>query len=73
MEVNNNNYQIALNHPDAAFRYEFFTKLLGVYGQHINTITSTYYGSVKNDVFVAKSRKYDSARALCAMLCGGEG
>ena len=64
MEVNNNNYQIALNHPDAAFRYEFFTKLLGVYGQHINTITSTYYGSVKNDVFVAKSRKYDSARAM---------
>ena len=64
IEVNNNNYQIALNHPDAAFRYEFFTKLLGVYGQHINTITSTYYGSVKNDVFVAKSRKYDSARAM---------
>ena len=64
MEVNNNNYQIALNHPDAAFRYEFFKKLLGVYGQHINTITSTYYGSVKNDVFVAKSRKYDSARAM---------
>ena len=64
IEVNNNNYQIALNHPDAAFRYEFFTKLLGVYGKHINTITSTYYGSVKNDVFVAKSRKYDSARAM---------
>ena len=64
MEVNNNNYQIALNHPDAAFRYEFFTKLLGVYGQHINSITSIYYGSVKNDVFVAKSRKYESSRAM---------
>mgnify|MGYP003301548173 CR=1 FL=1 len=64
IEVNNNNYQVALIHPDAAFRYEFFTKLLGVYGQHINTITSAYYGSVKNDVFVAKSRKYDSARAM---------
>ncbi len=64
MEVNNSNYHVALIHPDAAFRYEFFTKLLGVYGQHINTITSTYYGSVKNDVFIAKSRKYDSARAM---------
>ena len=64
IEVNNNNYQVALIHPDAAFRYAFFTKLLGVYGQHINTITSAYYGSVKNDVFVAKSRKYDSARAM---------
>ncbi len=64
IEVNNNSYQIALNHPDAAFRYEFFTKLLGVYGKHINSVTSIYYGSVKNDVFVAKSRKYDSSRAM---------
>lgn len=64
MEVNNNNYQIALIHPDAKFRYEFFTKLLGVYAQHINSITSIYYGSVKNDVYAAKSRKYGSARAM---------
>lgn len=64
MEVNNNNYQLALIHPDAAFRAEYFTKLLGVYKQHVNTITSAYYGSVKNDVFIAKSRKYPSARAM---------
>ena len=64
MEVNNNNYQIALIHPDAAFRAQFFEKLLGVYKQYINTITSIYYGSVKNDAFVAKSRKYQSARAM---------
>lgn len=64
MEVNNNNYQLALIHPDAAFRADYFTKLLGVYKQHVNTITSAYYGSVKNDVFIAKSRKYPSARAM---------
>lgn len=64
LEVNNNNYQIALLHPDAKFRYEFFTKLLGVYQQYVNSITSVYYGSVKNDVFAAKSRKYSSARAM---------
>lgn len=64
IEVNNNNYQVALLHTDAAFRAEFFKKLLGVYKQHINTITSTYYGSVKNDVFIAKSRKYSSSRAM---------
>ena len=64
MEVNNNNYQIALIHPDAAFRAQFFEKLLGVYKQYINTITSIYYGSVKNDAFIAKSRKYQSARAM---------
>lgn len=64
MEVNNNNYQVALIHPDAQFRADYFQKLLGVYKQHINTITSAYYGSVKNDVFIAKSRKYPSARAM---------
>ena len=64
MEVNNNNYQVALIHPDAQFRFDYFQRLLGVYKQHINTITSAYYGSVKNDVFIAKSRKYPSARAM---------
>ncbi len=64
MEVNNNNYQLALIHPDAAFRADYFTKLLSVYKQHVNTITSAYYGSVKNDVFIAKSRRYPSARAM---------
>lgn len=64
MEVNNNNYQLALIHPDATFRADYFTKLLGVYKQHVNTITSAYYGSVKNDVFIAKSRRYPSARAM---------
>lgn len=64
MEVNNNNYQLALIHENAAFRAAYFQKLLHVYEQHINTITSAYYGSVKNDVFIAKSRKYPSARAM---------
>ena len=64
IEVNNNNYQVALIHEDAQFRAEYFQKLLGVYKQHINTICSAYYGSVKNDVFIAKSRKYPSARAM---------
>ena len=64
LTVDNNNYQIALSHPDASFRAEYFQKLLGVYRQHINTICSTYYGSVKNDVFLSKSRKYTSSRAM---------
>ncbi len=64
IEVNNNNYQVALIHEDAQFRAEYFQKLLGVYKQHINTICSAYYGSVKNDVFIAKSRRYPSARAM---------
>lgn len=62
--VDNNNYALALGNPDRAFRAQYFNTLLGIYGKHINTITSAYYGSVKNDAFVAKSRKYPSARAM---------
>lgn len=64
IEANNTNYHMALTNENAPFRADYFDKLLGVYQQHINTITSTYYGSVKNDVFVAKSRKYASAREM---------
>lgn len=62
--VDNNNYALALANPERPFRAQYFNTLLGIYGQHINTITSVYYGSVKNDVFIAKSRKYPSARAM---------
>lgn len=64
IEANNTNYHLALTNDNAKFRAQYFDKLLGVYQKHINTITSTYYGSVKNDVFIAKSRKYSSARAM---------
>lgn len=62
--VDNNNYAVALSNPQRSFRAEYFNTLLNIYGQHINTLTSIYYGSVKNDVFVAKSRQYTSARAM---------
>lgn len=62
--VDNTNYQLALSNPDHQFRGEYFNTLLGIYGQHINSITSIYYGSVKNDVFLAKSRKYASSREM---------
>ena len=64
IEANDTNYYTALCNEDTAFRAEYFDKFLGVYQQHINSITSIYYGSVKNDVFLAKSRKYPSARAM---------
>ena len=56
-------YGRALDNPDAGYRYEFYKALLGGYGEHINTITSTYYGSVKHDVFDAKSHRYPNARS----------
>lgn len=56
-------YAKALLHPCQDYRREFYTALLGTYGKHINTLTSAYYGSVKSDVFEAKSRNYSTARA----------
>ena len=58
------NYTTALTNPDRGFRRDYFRALLGTYGAHRNTITSIYYGSVKNDCFTAKSRRYPNARAM---------
>lgn len=58
------NYQVALQSHDRKFREKYYKSLLTTYKKHKDTITSIYYGSVKNDVFTAKTRKYDSARSM---------
>ena len=63
IRANEANYAMALENPDPAFRLDYYKGLLGTYQKHINTLTSIHYGSVKNDCFTAKSRKYASARA----------
>ncbi|NLW25212.1 MAG: oligoendopeptidase F [Clostridia bacterium] len=62
--ANNANYSKALVNPDRVLRKNFFKGLLGTYGKHINSLTSAYYGSVKHNVFLAKTRKYQSARQM---------
>lgn len=62
--ADNNNYAVALSNSDRDFRCEYFTSLLGIYKQHVHTIASAYYGSVKSDCFLAKSRRYPSARNM---------
>ncbi len=57
------NYGGAMISPDRDFRRNFFNTMLGLYGGHINTLTSNYYAYVKSNVYLAKSRKYSSARA----------
>lgn len=63
VKVNEAGYGAALQSPDPAFRARYYNALLGLYGGHINTLASNYYGKVKADVYLAKSRKYPSARA----------
>ena len=55
--VSDATYSAAMEHPDRAFRKEFFEKLLGTYGGYINTLSSNYYALVKTNVYIAKSRR----------------
>ena len=56
-------YGSALLSPDRDFRKRYFEALLGTYGKHMNTISSNYSAAVRAKVYLAKSRKYPSARA----------
>ncbi len=59
-------YGVIMHGEDRKLRKKAFDKYYGAYISLINTISATYYGSVKKDVFYAKARKYNSAleRAL---------
>ena len=54
-------YGVIMHGEDRALRRKAFDKYYKAYISLINTISSTYYGSVKKDVFYAKARKYNSA------------
>lgn len=53
-------YSIIGRCNDRDKRKEAYTKYYAAYNNLLNTITSTYYGSVKKDVFISKAYKFDS-------------
>lgn len=59
-------YGVALRTGTAEERKEWFEKYYGAYIRLIDSITQTYYGNVKKDVFFTRARKYKSCleRAL---------
>ncbi len=59
-------YGVIMHGEDRKLRKKTFDKYYGAYLSLINTITATYYGNVKKDVFIAKAKNYSSAldRAL---------
>lgn len=61
-------YGVLMHSEDRKLRKKAFDRYYKAYISLINTISATYYGNVKKDVFYAKSRKYASAldRALMA-------
>ena len=61
-------YGVYMQSPDRDLRKKAFKAYYKAYVSLINTISATYYGSVKSDVFYAKAKKYPSA--LAAALSG---
>ncbi|MBM6830414.1 oligoendopeptidase F [Anaerotignum lactatifermentans] len=57
-------YVTFLESPDRRVRKEAFDTLYAAYLAQKNTLAATYGASVKSDVFFAKARNYESARAM---------
>ena len=62
--ANEANYRTALENPDQEFRKTFYDALLGTYRQHVHTLACLYEGSVKSDVYLARSRSFANARSM---------
>ncbi|MGB3973879.1 MAG: oligoendopeptidase F, partial [Peptococcia bacterium] len=62
--ANEVNYRRMLSSYNRKDRENFFKGLLGTYGSHINSLTSTLLGNIKNEVFMARTRKYSSSREM---------
>lgn len=59
-------YGLIMRCPDRQKRKEAYEKYYAAYNSLLNTLTSTYYGNVKKDVFYSKAYKFNSCleRAL---------
>lgn len=54
-------YSVLMQNEDRDLRKKAFKKYYKGYIDLMNTISATYYGNVKKDVFYAKARKYNSS------------
>ena len=61
VQVTHGMYGVLLHHPDRKVRREAFRAYYKAYIGLINTITAAYTGNVEKDVFLARTRKYNSA------------
>ncbi|MCR4715492.1 MAG: oligoendopeptidase F [Treponemataceae bacterium] len=53
-----------MQNPDRDIRKKAYLKFYKTFDTHKNTIASLYAGSVNHDIFEARSRGYESARAM---------
>lgn len=64
MQISHGLYGVVLRSGNTEERKEWFEKYYGAYISLIDTITQTYYGNVKKDVFYKTVRGYDSCLAM---------
>ena len=63
-QVSHGMYGVALRSTNVEERKEWFEKYYGAYIKLIDSITQTYYGNVKKNVFYKTVRNYDSCMAM---------
>jgi oligoendopeptidase F len=61
-ELSHGNFTTFLQHPDREVRRKAFFQYYAAYENHQNTIATTLAGSVKADLFYARSRKHATCR-----------
>lgn len=61
LPLSHGSYSVIMHGENRKLRKKTFDKYYGAYISLINTISATYYGSVKKDVFYAKAKKFNSA------------
>ena len=64
MPISHGMYGVVLRSGNVEERKEWFEKYYGAYISLIDTITQTYYGNVKKDVFYKTVRGYDSCLSM---------
>lgn len=60
VELSHGLYSVYMQSEDRTFRKKCFTEYYKAYISLINVIAATYYGNVKKNVLVSKTRKYNS-------------
>ncbi|MGL6074706.1 MAG: oligoendopeptidase F [Fimbriiglobus sp.] len=62
IELSHGSYMQCLENPNRAVRKAAFHQYYAAYNAHANTLAATLAGSVKQDVFNARVRNFDTAR-----------
>ncbi|MBL0712565.1 MAG: oligoendopeptidase F, partial [Desulfosarcina sp.] len=63
VELSHGNFSTFLQNPDREVRRRAFFQYYDRYDQHKNTLAAALGGSIKGDLFYARSRRYDDCRA----------